>query len=244
MKAMKRKAQKLASSSKMSAQVDESKTSFLDLPAELRNEIYRLCLLAPEVMAVTRPPWQCKLRICQISTFPRRRRDKLYAPGLLRSCKQISHEAISILYGEDVLDFEGTRVAHAFLLHVAHTVKHIRYMIVGSGNSSKTSFARFLVALKGAVRLRKLTLDFDVDYLNGGSGLGMGLCNVDEAAKVLGPLMRLLWKQRKPTKKKDVLDIVHWVADQWYFEPEQQRYNEEAADYEARVKALLEKTLK
>ncbi|GIZ38234.1 hypothetical protein CKM354_000165600 [Cercospora kikuchii] len=244
MKEMKRKAQEPASSSKMAAQPDKTKTSFLNVPAELRNEIYRICLLAPEVMAVTRQPRQWKLRICQISTFPRHRQDKLYAPGLLRSCKQISHEAISILYGENVLDFEGTRVAHAFLLQVAHAVKHIRYMIIGSVNSSKTSFARFFVALKGAVRLRKLTLDFDVDYLHGGSGLGMGLCTVVEAAKVLGPLMRLLSKQRKPTKKKEVLDIVHWVADQWYFEPEQQQYNEEAADYEARVKALLEKTLK
>lgn len=226
-----------ASSSKMPAQVDENKTSFLDLPAELRNEIYRLCLLAPEATHFVELQRIRLYRIRkQYTTI--RTSQKLRALGLLRSCKQINQEATSIFYGENAFRFKDAKAAQAFLPRIAHSMGQIRDISVGLGDQTKTSFARLLITLKSAVRLRSLTLRF------GMNGRGLEIYNDQEAAKALGPLTRFLWKQRKPAEKIEVLRIVCWRAGQWLGDARQQKYDNAAADYEARVRAILEKTLK
>ncbi|KAK5127478.1 hypothetical protein LTR85_006817 [Meristemomyces frigidus] len=58
--------------------------TFLGLPGELRNRIYRLALLSDLAIPVTAQHFQ--------------------EPTLLYACKQIRHEAVSIYYGENEFD--------------------------------------------------------------------------------------------------------------------------------------------
>lgn len=222
----------------MAAQVDECKTSFLDLPAELRNEIYRLCLVVSRPLKVMHQEQGPTLRICNQFNSASTCQQESWAPGLLRSCKQINHEAASILYGENVFNFGNPKVAEIFLLQAVQSIGQIRDMIVGSGKRMKASFARLLVTLKGAARLRSLTFHY------GANGLGMEVYNVQEAAKAIKPLVRFFQKTRWPTDKSKALSIIHWAAYPIYWREIQRRYDKGATDYGARVKAVLEETLK
>ncbi|KFY68143.1 hypothetical protein V496_01263 [Pseudogymnoascus sp. VKM F-4515 (FW-2607)] len=64
-------------------------TNFLDLPGELRNRIYELCLLHKEPLAL----W---------TGFNQRRE---LSPGLLRASKAVHNEAISLFYAQNRFDF-------------------------------------------------------------------------------------------------------------------------------------------
>ncbi|KAL5344435.1 hypothetical protein ACLOAV_010695 [Pseudogymnoascus australis] len=64
-------------------------TNFLDLPGELRNRIYELCLLHKEPLAL----W---------TGFNQRRE---LSPGLLRANKAVHHEAVSLFYARNRFDF-------------------------------------------------------------------------------------------------------------------------------------------
>ena len=63
--------------------------NFLDLPGELRNRIYELCLLHKEPLAL----W---------TGFNQRHE---LSPGLLRANKTLHHEAISLFYAQNRFDF-------------------------------------------------------------------------------------------------------------------------------------------
>ncbi|KAF2214187.1 hypothetical protein CERZMDRAFT_4825, partial [Cercospora zeae-maydis SCOH1-5] len=99
-------------------------TSFLDLPPELRNNIYRLCLAVPGSVHIRPEPESKQPCIDAQTTFANR--TSLFAPGLLRSCKQIKHEAISILYGENVFHIRDMSVGRPFFLQMAGSVRHVR----------------------------------------------------------------------------------------------------------------------
>ncbi|KAI9703562.1 MAG: hypothetical protein M1836_007332 [Candelina mexicana] len=75
------------------------KSPLLRLPGELRMEIYRYILTAPEVLTVQRGPKLAKLK------------DSTINPRLLRTCRQIHKESVFILYRENVLQFENTSAA-------------------------------------------------------------------------------------------------------------------------------------
>ncbi|PIA96050.1 hypothetical protein CB0940_10649 [Cercospora beticola] len=82
---------------------DQLKCLFLELPGELRNRIYRLCLMAPESVITIKVdaqkvPDTSKGGSCTVWTasLPRE-------PQLLSVCKTIRNEALSIYYGENTL---------------------------------------------------------------------------------------------------------------------------------------------
>ncbi|KAI7539565.1 hypothetical protein KC331_g9682 [Hortaea werneckii] len=70
------------------------KTGFLDLPAELRNEIYRLTFVAKGRFALSRP-----------TNFSR-------SAAFLRTCRQVHQEASGILYGENEFFFSRRSDRH------------------------------------------------------------------------------------------------------------------------------------
>lgn len=74
-----------------------SKTTFLSLPAEIRNEIYSLALIedAPVRVLTTRP--------------------YLLEPALLAIGKQVRSEALGLWYGENVFEIDGSSPAVKFL---------------------------------------------------------------------------------------------------------------------------------
>lgn len=83
-------------------------TGFLNLPLEIRNEVYRLCL-----------PWRTS--VC----LPVERPGRITRPWgagkdgarVMRLCKQINHEAMDVLYGEN--SFEIHINGHAGDLYIA-----------------------------------------------------------------------------------------------------------------------------
>lgn len=178
------------------------------------------------------------------STFGHTKGEKivpLLNPALLRSCKQIRDESISILYGDNIFVFRTSCDAHVFFESTPDALKHLRFIEVEPVSQPKFEIKRLLVTLKGASKLRRLTLGFGSERPNG-PGHGMRHYQPEEAAKVIGPLVRHFWKQRKPIDKKKVLRLVRWL-------PASHRRlvsssKSQAVRFGAEVKVLLEKTLK
>jgi hypothetical protein len=77
--------------------VSSGKTSFLSLPAELRNEIYAVAL-------DERGPIRIR------TTLP-----YLLEPALLATNRQVRSEAVGIWYGENVFEIDGSSPAVRFL---------------------------------------------------------------------------------------------------------------------------------
>ncbi|CAK1359578.1 unnamed protein product [Cercospora beticola] len=227
----------------------ESKKSFLDtLSPELRNEIYRLCLVAPKSVHIAgETP---KLGIVWYSTFDHTldwQLVKFFTPGLLRCCKQIRDESISILYGENAFRFRNFVQAQRFLETFRVALLHLRYITVFSDDERQFDIERLFITLKRAPKLRRLTLSFHVtpDRWNT-PGRGMKRYDAKKAAKVLGPLIRNLWRQRQrgDSSKNEVLGTIRWTAKNWHHFAPSPGTQEEAAQFEFEVIALLEKTLK
>ena len=68
---------------------DSTPTGFLDIPLELRRQIYQYCLVRPSLLTVNYL-WN---DIVPEDTFGR------YQKSLLLMCRQISEEALDVLYG-------------------------------------------------------------------------------------------------------------------------------------------------
>ncbi|GIZ38233.1 hypothetical protein CKM354_000165500 [Cercospora kikuchii] len=143
------------------------KTSFLDLSAELRNEIYSICLRTP--YPVTLLGNRRTLRVCEYSTFGEHGQKAVapFNPALLRCCKQIKDESISIFYGENAFSFRTSCEAQGFFDRTPDALRHLRFIKVLPISQPKFEIKRLLVTLKGAPRLRKMTLGFGSERPNG-----------------------------------------------------------------------------
>ncbi|KAF2007703.1 hypothetical protein P154DRAFT_996 [Amniculicola lignicola CBS 123094] len=89
---------------------EPDKIGFLDLPAELRNKVYRYCLVSNQPFHFDHPSNFCR------------------SSALLRTCKVIHSEACSVLYGENKFVFDRNRSTRAPFWQ--HTPKEIGYQDV------------------------------------------------------------------------------------------------------------------
>ena len=82
----------------MEVSASKRPTTFLDLPAEIRNRIYELSVIRGAFCIYTYGgrPWSTVLDLYGASHIPL---------GLLQANRQIHLEAISILYGENIFMF-------------------------------------------------------------------------------------------------------------------------------------------
>lgn len=180
------------------------------------------------------------------STFGHTKGEKivpLFSPALLRSCKQIRDESISILYGDNIFVFRTSCEAHVFFESTPNALRHLRFIEVEPVSQPKFEIKRLLVTLKGASKLRRLTLGFGSERPNG-PGRGMNYYQPEVAAKVIGPLVRHFWEQRKPIDKKKVLRIVRWLPPSHRRHMSSSKSCKQAVRFGAEVKVLLGKTLK
>lgn len=147
---------------------------FMDLPAELRNEVYRELLLTtiPLQMIHDRPAWP------DVS-IPGR---QLY-PTILRTNYKVYHEALAILYGENTwyLQIDKTvvryradmiRLNSAFALPppvTAHMSRITRIVMhAGSNDRTRTKYELYRQLLNAGIRLDNLQLfamQFSDEYL-------------------------------------------------------------------------------
>lgn len=86
--------------------------SFLDLPRELRDKIYRLALVQhpPNIEFAAKTHYsETSNSVVREHHFQRFRKEVLPWLGLLRVSKQINREAASIFYGENEFRFTSVR---------------------------------------------------------------------------------------------------------------------------------------
>lgn len=158
---------------------------FLDLPLELRYEIYELALVEPEGLTIVSKNKSFRKAVCRgliygagTSYYCRRfrvgREDVISAkeewsqliPNLLAVCKQIRSEASSYLYKQPII-LEDTKALHTFLAAIGSSNRLILSHIVvkdwGWGRGAhKAMNPAALTALSTCVNLQKLHLDCEV----------------------------------------------------------------------------------
>lgn len=137
--------------------------------------------------------------------------------------------------------------ARRFLETFRKALLHLRYITVLSEDERQFDIERVFITLKRAPKLLRLTLTFDATPIRWNDpGRGMRWYDAKKAAKLLGPLVRDLWRQRKRggSSKNEVLDTIRWSAKDWQRYVPSSEAHEQAAHFEAEVRALLEKTLK
>ncbi len=93
--------------------------SFLDLPAEVRNLIYKAALVTGEI-ALDPKKQSDNFRILAFYSLPT-------IVGILRTCKFVHNEALPILYSRNEFSFLGnaTNQDHMYQLLGNDTLKHI-----------------------------------------------------------------------------------------------------------------------
>lgn len=107
-------------------QLHELKQSFfpiLRLPRELRDQIYcySLCAVREVDLRPPYPPWS----LVQDNPF------KDLSPGLLRTSKQIYHEANDILYARNIFKFKMPRILFSFATQIgAENCKRVRQICI------------------------------------------------------------------------------------------------------------------
>ena len=104
-------------SSTKSFRLDPSKTCFLDLPAEIRNEVYNYLFSTRTGQIVIHSPHTKLNRIT--GSWSRRgtriRTNAIEGTPLFGTCKTIHHETIGYVYGSNRISFEDTTDAKTFL---------------------------------------------------------------------------------------------------------------------------------
>lgn len=112
------------------------KTTFLSLPAEIRNEIYSLALVE-----------------CSPVTI-RSARPYLLEPGLLATNRQVRSEVLGIWYGENVFEIDGSSPAVKFLRATSdNKLRALRYLHI------VTTFMRDADSID--TRIRQLLREFE-----------------------------------------------------------------------------------
>ena len=84
--------------------------SFLDLPSEIRNQIYQLSLVSTNPIRLNYS--YCPAKNCGHLVS----RDKTISTPLLRVCRKLQQEASSFVYAQNRFDFERLLDAQVFLI--------------------------------------------------------------------------------------------------------------------------------
>lgn len=112
-----------------------SKRSFLDLPAEIRNQIYRLAFVSED-----------KLDFAYPNNFSR-------SSALLRTCRQVHEEGRSILYSENVFYFQRRKKERAVRWTInSYEIgyKDIRFFLKSIGLANVSLLRRLIIMFEDA----------------------------------------------------------------------------------------------
>ncbi|KAI5361678.1 hypothetical protein Slin14017_G084110 [Septoria linicola] len=203
--------------------------SIFDLPAELRNLVYRYAVLRdPLEIYPPMPIWGYH-----------REPGFCVQPGgrvnhrLLQTCKQIAREASPIMYGKNVFGLYNIHdIGEPFLRHIGLNAIHLRHISIMWQYHEEW---RFMIALRRVVSLNTLTINVEPNWF--------GVTEEDVAA-TLRLLLDHLHARRKGTGKKPAIDVLVWkgvvwpgVSTTWQ---RIERDEQEAKSFGVRVRALLE----
>ncbi|KAK8068543.1 hypothetical protein PG996_007655 [Apiospora saccharicola] len=95
--------------------------NFLDLPRELRDQVYELCLVGEKLVQPRHAPWSAWARCV----------DHGLTTGLLRVSKSVYREASCVLYSRNIFDLRLTGNIAGFLQHIGcRNAAYIRHAII------------------------------------------------------------------------------------------------------------------
>ncbi|USW59478.1 hypothetical protein Slin15195_G127970 [Septoria linicola] len=110
-----------------STALDDSKVSFLDLPSELRNEIYRCCLSAPQQLAIK--PEDTSHHLHKEAVL---QAGFSLQPNLFQACQQVRDEAVTILYGENTFYISNVyKTGQTFCKQIGSNIRYLRNVATG-----------------------------------------------------------------------------------------------------------------
>ncbi|KAK4497151.1 hypothetical protein PRZ48_011601 [Zasmidium cellare] len=222
---------------------DTQALGFLDLSAELRNEIYELSFQHPG------PVWlvgDSKRETKGSSTSSKR----YGVPGVralqnhllrdtvafLRVNRQIHAEATPVLYGINQFEAGHPGIICYFAKQIGPSLGFLRHFIIS--HCTKSSLRQMLGPMKTATRLQRLQIRVSAKYSIGDAAT---------MAKGLLPWARAFHKMRNTgdmQDRRDVLDVLEFIARQWVDVDAKALDAVFAVSYSAEVKANLRQKLK
>ncbi|CAK4033945.1 Hypothetical predicted protein [Lecanosticta acicola] len=177
--ARKRKAKALASkkttdqtTNNATESTDPPRIGFMDLPAEIRTEIYgfvfqeaRHVSLEVRMHIHGRPREVCRPKASKQPGKLYSRKTKSWEPAplqyisILFASRQVFHEAEPVLYGCNVLSFSRTTALQEFIDVIGKRAQHIRHVHIKSNGYKKTNARAAFKALAVAKGLRTLSIE-------------------------------------------------------------------------------------
>ncbi|KAF2211963.1 hypothetical protein CERZMDRAFT_97882 [Cercospora zeae-maydis SCOH1-5] len=219
-------------------------TSFLDLPPELRNRIYELCLIVRSDRAIRavvefRPDVGKVRRQVQrhVGTPPSRPYELLeVTPKLLATCRQIYQEAMPVLYGRNLLLIRATSAKVSYprpggAYRFPPPVQAMRIVEL-RGAKKQEAIKSVLLVLQHMVDLNTLRID---------GRLLQNFQRPHTMAKALLPLVQSKHAQRQGTDRKQAMDVIEFTNLR-HFVPKLERHQMSRA-FAEKVKAILQKSL-
>lgn len=180
-------------------------STFMELPAELRNELYRYCLVLPR--AITFGPHYLpgdRAGDRTILNVPTSSDHSPFTPGLLRVSKQCNKEATGILYGENIIHLQDTRVAEMLFPQIRRdNVGCLRRVELTNAMYDPSVVWKLVTSLMLAGNLQSLTLEIRRNQ-------ALGRYSDQLIAEILTPLVRGLMKQRGGASIENALAVMQW----------------------------------
>lgn len=215
----------------MSQPQDPSRTSFLDLSAEIRNKIYGMTLVSDKPLLVTK-----------------QKRAEL-TPNILATCATIKAEATAILYGANIIE-TCIYTLNTWLRQHQAPSRYIRHIRVGPPVDF-VPVTWLCARLKKAVMLQSLELcaRFEPDHIEWPDvEQKLEDKSARQIANAFRPLAKALKKNGKKAngKTKLLYNVVTFYAETCEWEPESLRSHVMAemakltADVRTELKAFME----
>ena len=204
----------------------EQKIFFLDLPLELRLQVYKLLCIEDKIHITYH--WGRDLTGCvyyptRVSvedtpgTSRRRSRGGLKSYNLLRVNRQMTSEAAGVVYGCNDFEFDSFTGLSSFLYGIGGNRSHLRHISFTSRlrSSNKNVLSRRVFKkLEAATHLRSMKLpqgsvgSFDLPARS------ITLENMKRLLVAMTPMLKSLHEASAPAENNtNVLDLVHFYPD-------------------------------
>lgn len=141
--------------------------SFLDLPAEIRNMIYKYSLTAPKGLDMYRVKNNSRGSRTLVRRRPVPPTGDVIALEILRVCKQINTEATQILYSDNIFKFDQSGTLPMFFSHNAIHVRDFRYVTLDIYNIAVPGIQMIFSTLVYAENLERVYLEWSMSDVTG-----------------------------------------------------------------------------
>lgn len=207
--------------------------TFLDLPPEVRNKIYELVLIVPDIIWIHHK-WSKNSRERQIPKQLDRyvdQRDPTPAVHLLLVSRRIHNETAPILYGSNRFELQDLRSIEAWTVQIGESIFHLRMVNVKDVEgpdrmSHQEKAVLFRLCMRNIAQASKL-VSFHISH-----------CYFEESsiARLLMPLMKGLQQGDRDGNEGDVTEVLQ-IVENW---SDLRKYDSQhASDVRRRLRDLI-----